>query len=40
MIGALPSVSSSADLLDRLGRLLVVAIPALFLIGRAPADIA
>jgi O-antigen ligase len=40
VIGALPSVSSSADLLDRLGRLLVVAIPALFLIGRAPADIA
>jgi O-antigen ligase len=40
VIGALPSVSSSADLLDRLGRLLVVAIPALFLIGRAPADVA
>ena len=40
MIGALPSVSSSVDWLDRVGRVLVTAIPLLFLIGRAPADIA
>jgi O-antigen ligase len=39
VIGALPTVSSSVDWLDRLGRFLVSAIPVLFLFGRAPADI-
>ena len=39
MIRALPR-SSGADWLERLGRLLLCALPVLFLIGRAPADIA
>jgi O-antigen ligase len=39
MIRALP-LSSGADWLERLGRLLICALPLLFLIGRAPADVA
>jgi O-antigen ligase len=39
MIRALP-LSSGADWLDALGRFLLCALPVLFLIGRAPADIA
>ena len=39
MIRALP-LSSGTDWLERLGRFLLCALPVLFLIGRAPADIA
>lgn len=39
MVRSLP-LSSGADWLGRLGRFLVCALPALFLIGRAPADVA
>jgi O-antigen ligase len=40
VIGVLTSASSGLDWLDRVGRFLVCAIPALFLVGRAPADVA
>jgi len=39
MIRALP-LSSGRDWLERLGRLLLCALPVLFVIGRAPADVA
>jgi hypothetical protein len=39
VIGSLP-LSSAGDWLERLGRLLICALPVLFLIGRAPADVA
>jgi O-antigen ligase len=39
MIRALP-LSSGTDWLERLGRLLLCALPVLFVIGRAPADVA
>jgi O-antigen ligase len=40
VVSALAIRPSSAVWLDRLGRFLIVALPVLFLIGRAPADIA
>jgi len=40
MISALAIQPSSAAWLERLGRFLIVALPVLFLIGRAPADVA
>ena len=40
MIAALARRPSSSALLERSGRVLVIALPVLFLIGRAPADVA